>query len=272
MRKQTGLTRIDAAVALACIALLLAQAGIINAGGRERAKREACLANLRMLTAAWQIYADDNAGKIVNGAPIYTAGNNCTAAAPFYPTDSHYKELPWIGDAYGYTSAPSQQQCAISTGALWKYISDYNIYRCPVGNKNELVTYAVVDGANGMPRTSTQAAGVWLKSKSQIVKPASRFVFIDLGQPSVDSYASYYDQQRWFDLPPVRHEAGTCVSFVDGHSVFHKWKAQETITIGTGIAYNVAPTTCDGRNDLYWMQIGCWGKLGYTPSCPVNIE
>ena len=67
MRKQAGLTRIDVAVALACVALVLAQAGVINAGGRERSKREVCMANLRTLTAAWQVYADDNAGKIVNG-------------------------------------------------------------------------------------------------------------------------------------------------------------------------------------------------------------
>ena len=54
MRK--GLTRVDAAVALACVALILAQAGVINAGGRERAKREVCLANLRSLVNAWQTY------------------------------------------------------------------------------------------------------------------------------------------------------------------------------------------------------------------------
>ena len=32
-----GLTRVDVAVVVACIALVLAQAGVINAGGRERA-------------------------------------------------------------------------------------------------------------------------------------------------------------------------------------------------------------------------------------------
>ena len=65
--RESGFTRVDAAVALACIALVLAQAGMINAGGRERAKREVCLANLMSLTAAWQMYAQDNSGKLVNG-------------------------------------------------------------------------------------------------------------------------------------------------------------------------------------------------------------
>ena len=64
MRKQEGLSRIDAVIALACIALVFAQAAILNAGGRGLARREVCLANLRMLTQAWQMYANDNNGKI----------------------------------------------------------------------------------------------------------------------------------------------------------------------------------------------------------------
>jgi len=287
MKKQTGLTKVDVAVALACVALVLGQAGIINAGGRERSKKEVCLANLRMLTAAWKVYADDNAGKIVNGAPMGT-GDFCPgcpagpeymrkAKAPTDPADDHYKEMPWIGPAYGATTDCSKK-CAIDTGALWKYVNDYNIYRCPVGNKGEMITYAMMDGMNGMPRSGTKAAGVWMKNISQITKPASRFVFIDEGKVSPDSYGVYYNEgasaasEKWFDLPPVRHEAGACVSFADGHSAYHKWKAKETITIGSGGAYNVSPTTCAGKNDLYWVQTGCWGKLGYTPSCPVNLE
>jgi hypothetical protein len=284
MNANKGLTRVDAIIAIACVALVLAQAGIINAGGRERTKRELCLANLRMLTAAWQMYADDNAGKLVNGAPQNRTqcpdcpagpAYMCKAAAPS-PSDTwnyarHGNEIPWVGPAYGATNDLCRK-CAIDSGALWKYVNDYNIYRCPVGNKGEMITYVIVDAANGLPRNGTEAAGVWLKNGSQIIKPASRFVFIDEGYISPDSYGVYYNQQMWFDLPPVRHESGTCVSFADGHSAYHKWKAQETISIGNSGAYNVPPVTCDAKNDLYWVQIGCWGKLGYVPSCPINLE
>ena len=57
----------DAIIVVVCVALVLAQAGVINAGGRNIAKREVCLANLRTLTAAWQMYAQDNAGKFPVG-------------------------------------------------------------------------------------------------------------------------------------------------------------------------------------------------------------
>jgi hypothetical protein len=284
MKTQKGLTRIDVAVTLACIAFILAEASVLNADGRERSKRELCLANLRMLTAAWQAYADDNAGKVVNGAPTGT-GDPCPGcpggseymrkarAQPAGMDPDHANELPWIGPAYGAVNDCSKK-CAIQTGALWKYTQNLDFYCCPDGRKDQLISYAVVDGVNGMTtaRGPVKTVGVWKKNTNQILKPASRFVFIDEGYPSPDSYAVNYNIEYWFDQPPVRHEAGTCVSFADGHSAYHKWKAKETIIFGSKGLYNTKPTTCDGKNDLYWVQIGCWGQLGYTPSCPVNIE
>lgn len=296
MRRQTGLTRIDVVVALACIALVLAHVAVINAGGRERSKREVCLANLRMLTAAWKAYADDNAGKLVNGAASTSGsacppgincptGTNCAAAPPYLEPWSpmHRNELPWIGFAVvsgpaGYAPADiCCQRCAIQTGALWKYTGDYNIYRCPIGKKDALVTYSIIDSMNGKYMwngsggTNTPAY-MMAKNTSGIKNASGRIVFIDEGTPSPDSYAVYSGSESWFDLPPVQHEGGTCMSFADGHSVFHKWKAKETIAIGSGGIYNARPATCDAKNDLYWVQIGCWGQLLYTPSCPVNIE
>jgi hypothetical protein len=306
MRKQMGLTRVDAAVALACIALVLAQAAVLNAGGRERSKREVCLANLKTLTAAWQIYADDNAGNLVNGAPFSPGGSPLSGTCPappaglgnqvkaivppstniFYPI--HKNELPWIGPAWAFSgvnwySDRYQSEClqkvAIDTGSLWKYVGDYNIYRCPDSNSNILVTYSVIDSMNGKTQYSTKNNDTTLliKNMDQIANPAKRIVFIEEGYPGPDSYAVYNYQAVWFDLPPVRHEAGVCVSFADGHSAYHKWKGSETIACGklTANTYNLTtctPVSCDGKNDLYWVQIGCWGQLSYTPSCPVNID
>jgi hypothetical protein len=293
MNTNKGLTRTDAIIAVACVALVLVQAGAINPSGRERSKREVCLANLRMLTAAWQMYADDNAGKIVNGAtpsegdttycdqcPTCPNGDPYIAKAKAPRTGSgtgHDNELPWVGGAY-YNGAQLPEcaaKCAIETGALYKYVKDFEIYRCPTGDKGEFITYSFMDSMNGMPCPPDCGRGPGLtliKNRNSITKTATKIVFMDEGKVTPDSYAVYYNSPMWFDPPPVRHEAGTCVSFADGHSAYHKWKAKETIGFGSGSSYSTASRTCDGFNDLYWVQIGCWGKLGYTPICPVNIE
>jgi hypothetical protein len=286
MRKLKGLTKLDVVVALACIAFILAEASVLNAGGRERSKRELCLANLRMLTAAWQAYADDNGSKIVNGAPQVPnppslgVCPDCTsvtskAVAPINSSDEHYKELPWIGETYG-TRPECTHKCAIETGALWKYTQSFDIYHCPASERNILITYTIFDEMNGLTATRgpVKTDGVWKKNINQISKPASRFVFIDEGKITPDSFGVYYDQQKWFDQPSVRHESGTCVTFADGHSIHHKWKSKETIGFsgGGGDWTPYTPVTCDAKNDLYWVQIGCWGQLGYTPNCPVAPE
>ncbi len=292
MRMKSGLTRIDIAVCIACIFLLLVNLGAINYGGRQRAKKEVCLSNLRMLTAAWQMYAGDNDGKLVNGVTqvqgsyIYCQQcPDCPAGPPYIskakantsdPGSGHMNELPWVGGAFWNYTAPLPEcaaKCAIESGALYKYVKSFNAYRCPKGNKGEYLTYAFVDPMNGMPADGDNGRGATaLKNINSIAKMSSRIVLIDEGRASPDSFAVYYNSEQWWDVPAVRHEDGTCVSFADGHSAYHKWKGQETIAMATGHSSFSQPTTCLGKNDLYWMQIGCWGQLGYTPTCPVDPQ
>jgi hypothetical protein len=88
MNANKGLTRVDAIIVVASIALVLAQAGVINAGGRERTKLDVCLANLRSLVNAWQSYSGDNSGKIPVGDVYYSW--------TFPVTGSTKPQLAWV--------------------------------------------------------------------------------------------------------------------------------------------------------------------------------
>jgi prepilin-type processing-associated H-X9-DG protein len=287
MIKRTGFTKIDLIVTLACAVFVFANAQIISAGGREKAKKDICLTNLRFLTAAWQVYAEDNSGKIVNAAAPATGGvcpgcppsSNYAAKSPTSPTDFHYNELPWVGIAYqtsfggGYTPAPEcQQRCAIQTGALWKYVKDYEAYSCPTGIKGEMLAYSILDSMNGKYKwNGCSGSGdtpkeLCLKNLNQVIKPEKKMVFFEEGKASPDSYAVYSGCERWFDPPAVRHDDGTNVSFADGHSAYWKWKSPQTIQLTKDGQYNFTPTTISAKQDLYKIQIACWGKLCYYPT------
>jgi prepilin-type processing-associated H-X9-DG protein len=163
-------------------------------------------------------------------------------------------------------------------------VRQFKIYACPTGRKDELVTYLIVDAMNGewkyRSKDNSEGSplkGLCLKFVSKIRKTAQQVVFIDEGRQTPDSYAVYYESQMWFDYPPVRHGDGTTVSFADGHASYWKWKARETID--NGRLYNanqnppqLQPVTCQGINDLYKMQIGCWGKINYTPTLPAGCK
>jgi prepilin-type processing-associated H-X9-DG protein len=156
---------------------------------------------------------------------------------------------------------------AIRDGALWPYCKDLKLYHCPSGYSYELRNYTIVDGMNGRQRNGTKEGIHWIKKMEQIRRPTRRAVFIDEGWITPDSFAVHFQQERWWDSPPVRHSDGTTLSFTDGHTEHWKWKGPDTIAYGTSFppGSNLPPTTPEGRDDLHRLQIAVWGELGYMP-------
>ena len=67
---QTGkaFTLIELLVVISIIALLVSILMPALAKAREQAKQAVCLINLRNLSLAWTLYADNNDGKLSNGS------------------------------------------------------------------------------------------------------------------------------------------------------------------------------------------------------------
>jgi prepilin-type N-terminal cleavage/methylation domain-containing protein/prepilin-type processing-associated H-X9-DG protein len=256
-----GFTLIELLVVIAIIALLLAILMPALQRAREQGKRIVCLSNLRQLTLAWIMYADENEGKIVNGMGGIDR-----------PDEKAWVGKCWAGNYGSGGQLPENQQLrAIKDGALFPYCKDVSLYRCPTGYRGEMLTYAAMDSMNGKARQGTRTPGVWIKRRSNISQPVYRAVFIDEGWVTPDSFAVHFETEQWWDDPPVRHGDGTTLSFADGHAEHWKWKGIDTIRMGRererghpGNHYS--PETQSGYEDLYKVQIATWGDLGYTPS------
>jgi len=268
-KRNKGFTLIELLVVIAIIAVLMAILMPSLNRAKEQGKRAACLANLKQMTLAWLMYNDENDGLIVNGA----GGINRPG------------ETAWVGKCWaenygaGDILEEETQKDEIKKGALYPYVRDYKMYACPTGTRGEMVTYAAMDGVNGLSRSGTSKNGksvrvgktvLWLKRDSDIVSPgaAYRMVFIDEGWVTPDSYATNYDKAVWWDDAPVRHGDGTNCSFADGHVEYHKWKGSDTVKYGkeqekghTGNSRS--PSTEAGSADLEWLQTSCWGRVGY---------
>jgi prepilin-type processing-associated H-X9-DG protein len=276
MKSTRQFNRTDAAILLITLLLLLGNLAAVGSAGRERAKRAVCLDNLRALTQAWRQFADDHDGQLVNGMGGVDRWASGTSAKA------------WVGKCWddnyqsGELLSEDLQEQAIQYGALWPYVEELKLYRCPSGYAGEKLNYMIADGMNGLWRSGTVAYDdglkgvhvgdtvVWVQNFREIMTPgpAERMVFIDAGRIAPDSFSTHYKQETWWDAPPIRHNDGTTVSFADGHSEYWQWQGTDTIEYGrhndqTHISYDTVPETAEGREDLHRLQRAVWGRLGY---------
>jgi prepilin-type N-terminal cleavage/methylation domain-containing protein len=84
----SAFTLIELLVVIAIISLLMAIFMPAARLARERGQRTICLSNLRQLTAAWIIYADQHDSKLVNGSAFGESQRG-----------NHYLKS-WVGDAF----------------------------------------------------------------------------------------------------------------------------------------------------------------------------
>jgi prepilin-type processing-associated H-X9-DG protein len=101
---------------------------------------------------------------------------------------------------------------------------------------------------------------VYIRRKSEIKRPGERIVFLDEGKTSVQSWTIYYDRASWWDLPPVRHGAGTNLSFADGHAEYWKWMDQRTLKVSRQEGDWQSLVNLPDNPDIPRLR-GAWGQL-----------
>jgi prepilin-type N-terminal cleavage/methylation domain-containing protein/prepilin-type processing-associated H-X9-DG protein len=258
MGKLKGFTLIELLVVIAIIAILLAILVPTLNRAREFGKRATCLSNLKQVTLAWIMYADDNDGKLVK--------------ARIGQTDKSGRVIGWVGQP-GRNDWEAEKIEHIKEGLLFPYVKNIRLYRCPTGIRGELVTYSTMASMAGdKPHKTTGATeDMVFTNRSEIRRPSERFVFVDdgkcpgTGNTSVSPWDVGYTVSMWHDKPAVRHSNGTTWSFADGHSEYHKWKDPRTVELAND------PTKYDSMCsvshpdsvDLVWATKGVWGRTSY---------
>ena len=273
MRKLSGFTLIELLVVIAIIAILMAILMPALNRVKEQGKRAVCLSNLKQLTLAWIMYADDNGGKLVNGE---TAEQPRLKTTVIGNKTTVYEEIPWAFESDPAAST-YDQQAQIKKGILYTYSKNVKVYRCPGGKARHMRTYSLTCAVNGEgshlvgrgSRLVNNNAMLWVKNISLIRRPHERVIFIDEGRTIVNndpdptkghSFKISYFNQEWIDSPPVRHSGGTTVAYADNHTEYWKWAGIDTITFGM-FGTNGPPSNSDGSQDCRDMRKAIWGKL-----------
>jgi prepilin-type N-terminal cleavage/methylation domain-containing protein len=213
-----GLTLIELLVVVSVISLLLAVSLPALLGARNQAQGAICLQNLRTLSLAWLLYKDDNDDRIVGG----NVGKR--------PYD-------WIQGPTGAGTIIECKKEGIRQGALFPYAGrDVEAYRCPadirklVPGQIAFGSYSLAGGANG---EEWQGTYVPAEKYSQILQPATKYVFVEESDPRGWNKGSWVLNPRdgtWVDPLAIWHSRSrSTLGFADGRAEVHRWVDKSTI-------------------------------------------
>lgn len=258
---ESGLTFIELLVICGIIGLLICVLGAGTTINRAGSNSFQCLNNHRQLMAAWKMYTDDNAGRLVYNHNAGDAGKNAGAEC-------------WVAGWLDF--APSVDNTNVNYlirhdltpyGAyLGPYAKSPSIFKCPADKST--VSFA----GRRMPRVRSvsmnnffgegastfggPSTSYTLYTKlAQVKSPAALFVFADELEQSINDGCLLTQPDtpyQMIDYPAAHHDSAGAFSFADGRAEIHKWVDPRTMPpSGQPILLNV---NLPGDADVIWIQ------------------
>jgi prepilin-type N-terminal cleavage/methylation domain-containing protein/prepilin-type processing-associated H-X9-DG protein len=261
--KLKAFTLIELLVVIAIIAILASLLIPALSVAKAKAHGIKCMNNQKQLTLAWQMYADDYDGELVDNThgSVAQSGNS-----------GQYQN--WVNGWLDFGASPHNTNTLYLTETrLAPYISrSVGVFKCPADKSAIRVRGTTYPRVRSVSMNSNMGDGndkLWYGSAihqiyirlSDIVEPppSKAWVFVDEHPHSINDGCFFINLQStgrggvWVDLPASYHNKACGFGFADGHAEIKKWLESSTVqpALPNGGGFNGA---APNSRDLLWVQ------------------
>jgi prepilin-type processing-associated H-X9-DG protein len=183
------------------------------------AQAMACGNNVRQLALAWELYAGDHFGLLVN--------NSSTA-------DTRAYRQSWVNNIEDWaTSDENTNPAYVLSGKLATYVDNHlGVYKCPAdqsrAQNGPRLRSISMNSLMGDPLIATNRFNpTWtqFRKAAQIPRPADFYVFLEEHPDTINDgyFMNRWDVIKWGNLPASYHQGAANMSWADGHLERHRW-------------------------------------------------
>ncbi len=260
-RSRGAFTLIELLTVIAVVAILAGMLLPSIARARSKARQIQCGSNLRQVSLAFHLYADDHLDTV--------------------PPNRDGEDIPlgetWVQGWLGLPGPDCTNVSFLRQSLLGRYLTDVTLWRCPSTGPVKLgptpqirVRTVSINGFVGAPVTSPSATTY--RKRGDFLRPGPSDL-LTVMEERVDtindgSFAMQWDfdarrPANWMlrDKPALHHNSGANLSFGDGHIETKRWMNPATLSRERNDMLS------PGNRDIAWMQEhATWREASTAPT------
>lgn len=257
-------TLVELLVVIALIGILAALLLPALGGAKARSLATACTSNSKQLAVAWRLYADDNAGKLVNNAQFngWRSLRTPQTGQPIETPNWVYGIMDWT------TSVDNTNSELIAAGLLFPYTAQARLYKCPADRclsrrqlgvgfaprVRSVAMNAFVQGGDHTGQYWLPDFAAYAKESDLISPPPSQlWILADENPDTINDGLFRMEMDNtnvWNDVPGSFHNGACVFNFADGHVELHRWASVVTCP---PVHYERIAIEDPGSVDIRWM-------------------